>query len=105
VRATRLRALLEKWRAEGRYQHQDAQASKGAPNHSYFTGLARWRVYRQCADQLEAALLVEAEPSNADDLLADLRELERLYNTDRVAQVTSSQIERIFDKWLYDGPR
>ena len=35
------------------------------------------------------------------ELLADLKELEGLYNTDRVAQSTASQIERIFDKWLY----
>jgi hypothetical protein len=37
-------------------------------------------------------------------LLADLREVEGLYNRDRVHHQTANQIERIFDKWLYDEP-
>lgn len=39
------------------------------------------------------------------ELLADLRELESLYATDRVAHTTANQIERIFDKWLYGASR
>lgn len=35
------------------------------------------------------------------ELMADLRELESLYNRDKVAQLHANQIERIFDKWLY----
>lgn len=42
------------------------------------------------------------EPFQA--LLDDMRELERLYQTDRVAHVTARQIERIFDRWLYRSP-
>jgi len=36
-------------------------------------------------------------------LLDDLRELERLYNTDRVAHQAAKKIERIFDKWLHES--
>lgn len=35
------------------------------------------------------------------NLLADLRELEQLYATDKVASWHAWQIERIFDRWLY----
>lgn len=42
--------------------------------------------------------------SREQELLADLRELEGLYNTDGIAHMTAAQIERIFDKWLHSDP-
>jgi len=37
------------------------------------------------------------------ELLADLKELERIYARDQIAQCLATQIERIFDTWLYEG--
>jgi hypothetical protein len=39
-----------------------------------------------------------------DALLADLKQLEGLYDRDRVAQRYATEIERIFDRWLHDAP-
>ncbi len=42
-----------------------------------------------------------AVEAQRDALLADLKEIESVYEKDRVAHVHANQIERIFDRWLH----
>ena len=63
----------------------------------------RARSGKQWRDEyIEQELGARVAPREAPELLKDLRELEQLYNRDKVAHSTAGQIERIFDKWL--GP-